>query len=319
MTRRRDPFAERGARAVRREAAFSVSPVEVPKGCVVAMLAGPAAAQRAVARAARQLAGDGPVLGLTDRTPEDSGAFGADMVADVAPEALPALWPALEPRALVLPEDGGLLSDLGRRMATGLGLSVAVRVVALADGQARSATNLDGQEWSVPLPQVLLVDRRFTAPEPPAKSACRAILPAIAPSAVPVPSAILDPDPQEVPLSEAVFVVSAGAGVRDLALFHRFARALGATPGASRVLVDAGLMPRDRQVGASGERTAADLYVALGISGAVQHLEGISECRQVIAVNLDRTCPITSRANLTLVGDAEAFMRAVLDRLEAGR
>jgi electron transfer flavoprotein alpha subunit len=85
------------------------------------------------------------------------------------------------------------------------------------------------------------------------------------------------------------------------------------------VAVDDGRFPRTKQIGATGKTVQASAYLALGISGAVQHLQGIKDCRHVIAVNLDDSAPIVKRASLTLVEDAQALMRALLAKVEAAR
>src|SRR5262249_46401250 len=82
-------------------------------------------------------------------------------------------------------------------------------------------------------------------------------------------------DAAQVALEEADFVVSAGNGVTDITAFETLARTLGAAIGASRVAVDNGHFTRDKQVGATGKTVTASVYVAFGISGAVQHLQGI--------------------------------------------
>ncbi len=127
---------------------------------------------------------------------------------------------------------------------------------------------------------------------------------------------IIPADPATVPLSEAGFVVSAGNGVTDFDAFHALAAALRATPGASRVVCDAGLMPRDRQVGASGTVLDATCYFALGIAGAPQHLQGVAKCEHVVAVNTDLHAAMIERAGLAIVADAQAVMPALLALLD---
>ncbi|OYV66847.1 MAG: electron transfer flavoprotein subunit alpha, partial [Acidiphilium sp. 21-66-27] len=92
---------------------------------------------------------------------------------------------------------------------------------------------------------------------------------------------------------------------------------LGATPGASRVVCDAGALPREMQVGASGTVLNADCYVAFGISGAPQHLQGIGTVEHVVAVNIDLHAAMIARADLAVVADAQAVLPALLARLEA--
>jgi electron transfer flavoprotein alpha subunit len=122
-----------------------------------------------------------------------------------------------------------------------------------------------------------------------------------------------------MPLEEAELILSAGQGVKDWEAFHRLAAALGAAEAGSRVVCDAGHLPRERQVGASGEIVAPRCYIALGLSGAVQHLQGIAECRRVVAVNIDPHAPILGRADLAIVGDANEIMRALLAAFAGAR
>jgi electron transfer flavoprotein alpha subunit len=124
---------------------------------------------------------------------------------------------------------------------------------------------------------------------------------------------------QQVALEEADFILAAGNGVKDVKLFHELAEALGAAVGASRVAVDDGRFPRSQQIGATGRTVQARGYLAMGISGAVQHLQGIRECRHVMAVNTDTSAPIAQRSELTVAEDVQALMRALLTLLREGR
>ncbi|VEA68690.1 Electron transfer flavoprotein large subunit [Serratia rubidaea] len=119
-------------------------------------------------------------------------------------------------------------------------------------------------------------------------------------------------DPNAVALAEAEFILSAGNGVQDWTLFHQCAEALGATEGASRVAVDDGHMPRQRQVGATGTWVTARVYVAVGISGAIQHLQGIGQCDKVIAINTDAGCDMVKRAALSVIGDSSEIMAQLI-------
>jgi electron transfer flavoprotein alpha subunit len=114
-----------------------------------------------------------------------------------------------------------------------------------------------------------------------------------------------------VPLAEADFIVAAGNGVQDWAAFHSLSAALGASEAGSRVVCDAGQLPRSKQVGASGTAVSARCYVSFGVSGASQHLQGITQCEHVIAVNTDAQAEIFKRANLGIIGDAQRIMRAL--------
>jgi len=122
----------------------------------------------------------------------------------------------------------------------------------------------------------------------------------------------VDVDPNAVPLAEAEFILSAGNGIHNWDQYHQVAKELGATEGASRVAVDDGFMPRFRQVGATGTWVTARVYIAVGISGAVQHMQGIGQCDKVIAINTDAGCDMVKRAALSAVGDSEAILEQLL-------
>lgn len=115
-------------------------------------------------------------------------------------------------------------------------------------------------------------------------------------------------DANAVPLAEAEFILSAGNGIHNWTQFHNTATALGATEGASRVAVDDGLMPRSRQVGASGTWVTARVYLAVGISGAIQHMQGIGQCDKVVAINTDAGCDMVKRADLAVIADSDAVL-----------
>lgn len=119
-------------------------------------------------------------------------------------------------------------------------------------------------------------------------------------------------DPNAVPLAEAEFILSAGNGIHNWDQFHQCATALGATEGASRVAVDDGFMPRMRQVGASGTWVTARVYLAVGISGAIQHMQGIGQCDKIIAINTDAGCDMAKRADLAVIEDSEAILAELI-------
>ncbi len=124
---------------------------------------------------------------------------------------------------------------------------------------------------------------------------------------------------QAVDLTQAERIVSVGRGIKSqehIALAERLAAALGAEVAASRPICDNGWLPMDRQIGSSGQTVAPKLYVALGISGAIQHLVGMKGARTIVAINKDAEAPIFEIADYGIVGDLFEIVPALLAELE---
>ncbi len=213
--------------------------------------------------------------------------------------------------------DSGADGALGRRFATHSGLSLAAAVVELGADSLRIAADA-AHDWRLAHPQVMLLCKGVVSTQLPfVGHGRRGAAPALPPTPAWVDSGIEDlgmqaADPRSLALEEADLILAAGNGVSDLALFHSLAQELGAAVGASRVAVDAGRFARNQQIGATGKTVSASGYLAWGISGAVQHLQGIKDCRHVIAVNLDASAPMARRADLTVVEDSSAMLQALL-------
>jgi electron transfer flavoprotein alpha subunit len=124
---------------------------------------------------------------------------------------------------------------------------------------------------------------------------------------------------QVVDLSQADRIVAVGRGIRaqeHIALAQRLATALGAQLAASRPICDSGWLPMERQVGSSGQTVSPKLYVAIGISGAIQHVVGMKGARTIVAINKDADAPIFEIADYGIVGDLFDIVPAMIAALE---
>jgi electron transfer flavoprotein alpha subunit len=124
---------------------------------------------------------------------------------------------------------------------------------------------------------------------------------------------------QAVDLSQAERIVSVGRGINEeanIAMARKLAGALGAELAASRPICDAGWLPMERQVGSSGQTVAPKLYLALGISGAIQHLVGMKGASTIVAINKDPDAPIFEVADYGIVGDLFEIVPAMIAALE---
>ncbi|WP_098497568.1 electron transfer flavoprotein subunit alpha/FixB family protein [Collimonas sp. PA-H2] len=299
-------------------------------------------ARQAVAAAA--LLADGAtevVLLVFGALNDDAAALGADRCIVLpqygghlfAPEAelaaLTALLDELLPAHVFMPDNGVADSDLGRRLAAAINAaSIATHVVEIRPAGLATYRQQGSLMARRDLTQIILLEADAVDARLPflgrgqraeqiavtlGAAANAAAAGAFADLGVKAMAA------SQVALDEADFIVSAGNGVGDVALFNSLAQVLDAAVGASRVAVDDGKFERDQQIGATGKTVSASAYLAFGISGAVQHLQGIKDCRHVIAVNLDASAPMIKRADLSVIGDAQELMSALLEQVRQAR
>ncbi|MCW8328459.1 electron transfer flavoprotein subunit alpha/FixB family protein [Photobacterium sp. SDRW27] len=229
------------------------------------------------------------------------------------------------PRYWLIGDQAMNSADLGRRLAARLDERAATGVVEIDDSWIWCRAGQSAKEYRRPHERILLVAEQIA--EPVSKYRYQAIPVELDPVALEMTSLVASKiddlglvavDPGSVSLVEAEFVFAGGNGVTDWPLFHQAAAALGATEGASRVAVDDGNMPRSTQVGASGTLVSARVYLAVGISGAIQHLQGMAHCNTVIAINLDPGCAMVSRADLSVIGDSSEILQALVNSIKRG-
>jgi electron transfer flavoprotein alpha subunit len=279
---------------------------------------------------ARLIVGDaaGAVVVLAVTPSPALGEYGVDRMLQIpevaAPNYPPERYAAFvieavhqySPRHVLFLEEP-LSGDVARRVAAALEVQPATRVRAFGETSVRLESAQPDVELEGPLPLIacVLPDALTNLPTPVAGEA--RLLPRIASGG---DTAVRDrgqvsKDPSEIPLTEARIVLCGGRGVKDWDLFRTLAGALNAVPAATRVVCDAGDMPRQAQIGVSGTVVSAPCYLGIGVSGAIQHVQGIEDCGAVVAVNTDPYAPIMKRADLAIVGDAQAIMRSLAECL----
>lgn len=348
---RRDPRAERAAAKIPAErqrfdglagAALSAAAVEAaapgarivahPAFLVFAVVDAPRGQlsphDRRTLAAAHILAAPGGAVALVGPAAPGAAEAGADRLVrldgdadpDVQAQRLVALITHFAPRhALWAESEAG--GDLARRVAVRLGEPLFAHAEGIKPNEARRPEQGRRVERRALPPRLIALAEGAVAPY--SGRPCEARL-----LDAPVPAACegawlsvedVRADAEATPLGEAGFVAAAGDGVTDFDGFRALARALGATPGASRRVCDAGQMPRAAQVGASGTVLGARCYLALGIAGAPQHLQGVANCETVVAINTDLHAAMIARAALAVVADAQRVIPALRALLAEGR
>ena len=253
-------------------------------------------------------------------------AEGAEFNHDVTVAAVTALFDALDPWAVVMPNSVNGL-DYAPAVATRLSLPLVTDAVALDADDGLTVTR---EAYGSKVETTLAVDDGPVAltlreGEWPATEGVGDA--AVEPFEVAIDEASIrstvrgfeEVGAGDVDISEAEFVVAVGRGIgeeENLELVEELAEALDATLAASRPIVDSGWLPKNRQVGQSGKTVTPTVYLALGISGAVQHVAGMKGAETIIAVNTDPDAPIFDVADYGVVDDLFDVVPELIDRFE---
>jgi electron transfer flavoprotein alpha subunit len=298
--------------------------------------------------AAQQLAGTGPVTvavagaDVAAVAAELAGAAVAEVVAVVSPalatytadgwvQAHRAAMASVNPSWVVLPHTYQT-RDFAPALAASLDRVLVTDCTAIkhADGQvvvsrpmyqgklAADVRLLGEAPWLISM-QIGAV-RGDQVVRGAAAAAVREVAVDIDPSAIrQTPEPAFQEARQAVDLSQAERIVSVGRGIKGeehLSLARDLAEALGAELAASRPICDAGWLPMERQIGSSGQTVAPRLYVAVGISGAIQHVVGMKGARTIVAINKDADAPIFEVADYGYAGDLFEFLPALTAELK---
>jgi len=273
---------------------------------------------------------------------DELAAHGADEIILVEHEALTqfsadgwlaALTPVLrdaDPVLVLAPDSGTMrawLPRLSARWRVAL-ISGCMQVNIVADGYPELTRKTHGgarQErliWALGVRVAVLLEPGIRGVGP-AQSGRQAHVTRIAPALEPVQLRdrtlrTLPPDPHTVDLTEAERIVSGGLGVggpEGMETLQALADQLNAALGGTRVVADRGWLAVERFIGTTGKIVAPKLYIAFGVSGAGQHVAGITGSETIVAVNSDRTSPLLNMADLGVVGDLHEIIPILLEKL----
>lgn len=253
----------------------------------------------------------------------------SDYVPEAYETALRAVLAAREPRVLLLPNDTMGL-DLGTAISVHWEAAQAAYVVGLVvDGDALVATSqiLGGKilaECEITSPRAVCTVAAGAFPAAAGQGGSGAAVVTLDPpdgleAARMSLLQLIEPSGGDVDITAADLLVSVGRGIGskdDLDTVQELADALGAPLSASRPVIDAGWMPKSRQVGKSGLKVKPKAYLAFGISGAPEHLEGMRDAELIIACNTDAAAPIFDVAHFGTTADLFDLVPAIVEKLE---
>lgn len=266
-------------------------------------------------------------LGTPDVRVLDMADDGAGLADAVVVQSVVDLVRALRPSAVALP--AGLEGTrLAARLASRLEAGAATDVSRLwfHDGRVRASKSVLGSRFTTTVEArcpVLVCTMRPQSHRvsTPSDSASISHLTGSSSAAGPWPRLISwAPTPPQArpPLGTARTVVAAGRGLAGHAtLAEDLADVLGAAVGATRALVDEGVYPQSLQIGQTGATVSPDVYIALGIAGAVQHMSGAMGASHIVAINNDPEAPIHALADLSVVGDATVVVPRLVEALRS--
>jgi electron transfer flavoprotein alpha subunit len=251
-----------------------------------------------------------------------------DHLAQPRVEALHALVQEHQPNLILFASSYDSRDVAGRLQArtasTLMSNATDVLGVDKAQTQIFGGSKVVDVELGGPDPKLVLVRPKSFEPSPSGGSAEVVEVPADVPQEART-AKVVERHEEETSgpkLEEAPVVIAGGRGLQDpknFELLNELAKAIGNTAvGATRAVVDAGWVPYNMQVGQTGVTVKPDLYIAVGISGATQHLVGMRESKRIIAINKDPDAPIFKIADLGVVGDALKVIPAVTERLRSG-